>query len=1047
MSTEQQGPVAPKAAESFGRSTVMDIFVQRPVLAIVLSLFLVLLGVSAAFKIPILQFPKIESSSLVITTPYVGASAEVVQGFITEPIERVAASVPGIDHIDSTTVAGLSTVRVWLNLNEDSTAAMAELSARLDQIRSELPQDARDPSVRVLRTDSPIATFYLDAAYDEDAGMSRSEATDYLTRQILPTLATISGVQRAGMEGDRDQAMRIWLDENKMAAFNVSGQDVSSALRANNLVATVGRSENATKRVDLLTDTGLTDVSDFERLIVRDQDGAQIRLRDIARVELGEEDGNLTTRINNDTVIFLSIWSLPGANEIDIGNELYVMLDELNSTMPAGLFIGIGYDGTIYMRDSLREIFITLIETISLVGLVVVLMMGSIRTALVPLITIPISLLGAVAAMNLMGFSLNLLTVLAIVLSVGLVVDDAIVVVENVARHMRNGMSRVDAALASSRQLLAPIISMTVTLAAVYMPIGLLTGLTGALFTEFAFTLAVAVLISGLVALTLSPIMSAYACPEGGKENAFASKVNQGFTQLQDLYEKLIVRTISWQPQVLGVAVFLALLTIPFYLFSARELAPIEDQAEIGVIVSSAPEASLDYSIDHMSDVVDAMLSLEGAKYMWQLVNPSGAFSGIELEPQGERSQSLDTLFTQSFGLLSAVPGLNAFPVLSSPLPTAGNFSVEMVVLGNDSYAEMKPYADQLVGAAFRSQKFLYADTDLKIDLPQVRFLLDRERIADLGMSLADVSSQLGVLLSGDYLNLVNLDGRAYQVIPMIEREGRSDPGLLMNLKIRSPDGDLVSLRSIATIETETAPRALSKFQQKNSFRVYGELIPGVTKEQALSALEDAAADILPKEYDIDYAGESRQLRAEGNTMEGVLLAALVFVFLVLVVQFNSFRDPLVVLLGSVPLALSGAMMLAFLDLTTINIYSQVGFITLVGLISKNGILIVEFANQMQRLGHAKLEAIKLAAKARLRPVLMTTAATALGHFPLVLVSGAGAEARNSIGIILVAGMVIGTLFTLFVLPSVYLAIASNHQPKTTDNDNVVEGTSRLQPA
>jgi multidrug efflux pump len=569
----------------------------------------------------------------------------------------------------------------------------------------------------------------------------------------------------------------------------------------------------------------------------------------------------------------------------------------------------------------------------------------------------------------------------------------------------------------------------------VYAPIGLLSGLTGALFSEFAFTLAIAVLISGFVAITLSPIMSAYASPVGGKEGKLTQKVNGVFERMQNRYEKILIKTLDYKAQVLTIAVVFSLLSVPFYFGSLKELAPTEDQSSINVIVESAPEASLEYSMTEMDQIVDTMKELEGAKFMWQIVNPVGAFSGVDFVDPSERDVKVQDMFFQAFASLSTVTGLKAFPVLESALPTSGNFSVEMVVLSTDSYEDMKAYANQILEKANASGKFLFAETDLKIDLPQARFQIDRERVADLGMDLTTVSRQLSVLLSGNFVNRYNQDGRAYRVIPMIDDAGRVNPNAILDLQIRTPNGDLVPVGSIATLVTETAPRVLSKFQQKNAFRIYGEVVPGTTKEQGLRVLEEASAEILPEDYSIDYAGESRQIRLEGNTLEGVLVVALVFVFLVLAVQFNSFRDPLVVLLGSVPLALAGAMVFAFLDFTTINIYSQVGFITLVGLIAKNGILIVEFANTMQKRGFEKLEAIQAAAKTRLRPVLMTTAATVLGHFPLVLVSGAGAEARNSIGIILVAGMLVGTAFTLLVLPSVYMVLASTHKKEENNLD------------
>tara|TARA_B100000446_G_scaffold46105_5_gene42274 strand:+ start:9415 stop:12516 length:3102 start_codon:yes stop_codon:yes gene_type:complete len=1028
-------------SRQYGSPTVMDVFVTRPILAIVLSLTLVITGIRAALELPILQYPRVESSSLQITTAYIGASAEVVQGFITDPIERVASTVPGVDYVDSNTLAGMSTVNVWLNLNEDSTAALAELSSRLDQISFELPAGAEDPVVEVERADRSSAVFYLDVITE---GFSRSEVTDYLTRNVNPILSSIEGVQRIGIEGGRNPAMRVWIDPIKMNTYNISAEEVQAALRSNNIIATFGHSKNEQRRINLLSNATMQSVEDFERLIVRESDDSLIRLSDIARIELGEEEGEVNARETQQKSVYISVWPLPGANEIVIGDQLYELLDEINPTLPDGLTINIGYDGTLYMRDAIKEIFITLIETVLLVGLVVLALMGSLRTAIVPLVTIPISILGATAAMTLMGFSLNLLTILAIVLSVGLVVDDAIVVVENVSRYMREGMSRTQAALASSRQLLAPIIGMTITLAAVYAPIGFLSGLTGVLFKEFAFTLAIAVLISGVVALTLSPIMSAYASAEGGKESKGTRWVNDKFNHLHHAYGKLLDKIFTWRSQILFMGIFVSLLIVPFFLFSQKELAPIEDQSSINIIFEAAPDSSLAYTTDYMTDVVSSMMDTDGSKMMWQIIRSSGGFGGVEFVEFNEREHSVQELLPSVFGQASTITGLRVFPVLFPALPTAGRFDVELVIQSSDDYADMLPYAEKLMAAAYASKRFMFVNTDLNIDLPQVRFILDRERIAELGLDMASVSQQLGILLSGNYVNRFDLNGKAYRVIPMIEGHSRLTPQALMDLQLRTPKGALVPVSAIASLERSTAPRVLGKFQQKKSFRIFGGVLPGTTKEQGLDTLEEAAREILPANYTLDYAGESRQLRQEGSTLVGVLGIALVFVYFVLAVQFNSFRDPLVVLLGSVPLALSGAMLFAFLGWTTINIYSQIGFITLVGLIAKNGILIVEFANHLQTEGANKLEAIKQAAETRLRPVLMTTAATALGHFPLVLVTGAGAEARNSIGIILVAGMVIGTLFTLFVLPCVYLMLAKDHSPDEVDPEHASEATSSV---
>lgn len=1005
----------------------MDIFVKRPIIALVVSLTLLLAGSYAALKISVLQFPKVESSSLIITTAYPGSSAEVIQGFITEPIERAAMTVPGVDYIDSTTVAGLSTVTAWLELNENTTKALAELATRIDQIRYELPVGAEDPSIEVTRADRQTALFYLDV---HGQNWSRAELSNFLQHQVTPQLSAIDGVQRVDLEGGRFPAMRIWLDPMKLAAVNLGANEILSALQSNNVIAAIGKTENELQQVHLLSNATLRTANDFENLIVHRGDSGIIRLRDIAQVELGEERGTVNARFNKETIIYLSVWPLPGANEIEIGDEVYRRLDSINAVLPDGLSINTGYDGTIYMRNALKEIFTTLIETIVLVGIVVIALMGSFRTALVPLVTIPISILGAVAAMLVMGFSLNLLTVLAIVLSVGLVVDDAIVVVENVARHMRAGKSRIDAALTSSRELLRPIIAMTFTLAAVYTPIGFISGLTGSLFQEFAFSLAVAVVVSGIVAVTLSPIMSAYVVADKGGEAKMTQRVNSGFDSLKQRYAHFLQRSFAWHKQILFFALFLSLLMAPLYLFSNKELAPIEDQSSINIIIEAAPESSLAYTDVYMNEVMDAVSNNPGFNMSWQAISPNGGFGGLEFVDFDKREKSVQELLPEVFGQLGQVTGLRVFPMLFPALPTAGNFSVEMVVTSNADYVDMQNYAQQLIQAAYKSGLFMFVDSDLKINLPQTRLSFDHDRIADLGMDTQFVSQQLALLVSEQDINRFNADGKAYRVIPMVKSIARDNPESLLDLMIKTPSGEMIPVRSIASLQSETAPRLLGKFNQQKSFRVYGGILPFTTNDAALSALEQAAADILPKEYVVDYAGVSRQLRKEGNSMISVLAIAMVIVYLALAVQFNSLRLPLVVLLGSVPLAIAGAMVFTFVGWTTINVYSQIGFVTLVGLIAKNGILMTEFAHEQQRLGFSKADAIIEAAKIRLRPILMTTAATVLGHLPLVLVTGPGAEARNSIGIILVAGMAIGTWFTLCVLPHVYLALA----PETATN-------------
>lgn len=999
-------------------------FITKPVLAVVVSLAILIIGWRAAAQLPVQQYPKIESASILVETVYIGASADVIRGFITTPVERAVSSIAGIDYVESASVPGVSTVTVRLKLNQDANIALTEISTRLDQIRSELPNEAEPPSVHVQRADRPYATFYISVRSDR---MSRSQVTEYITRNIQPALSTLPGVQRAEAADGTALAMRIWLDTDRMAALGIGAREVQEALRRNNYLAALGRTEGKSVRIDLLADTDLRSAAEFEQLVVRQADGAPVRLRDIARVELGAEEAVAQARESGKPTVFVAVWPLPGVNEIDVAKALHQRLDLVRPTLPAGMHMSIDYDGTTYMQSALAAIVTTLSETIVIVAIIVFLFMGSLRSALVPLVAIPLSLVGAAAFMYLLGFSLNLLTLLAIVLSVGLVVDDAIVVVENVQRLVDGGMKRSEAALASARQLLAPIVSMTLTLAAVYAPIGFLSGLTGVLFKEFAFTLAIAVIMSGIVALTLSPVMSAALVRERGQRSRLSEVVEAQFERGKRAYERLLDATLRQRDTVLMTAAVLIALMVPLFLLSPRELAPTEDQGEIQLIVESAPDASLEYTSRASAEVIERALQFPEAGHTWDIAFPGSMFGGLTLKDYSERDRTAEQMLPEVYRSISQVAGVRAMASVPAALPGAGQYDVELVVTSTDEAERMEFYARALVAEANRTGVFMYADTDLKIDVPQARIKIDRDRVADLGLDLAQVGEDLGVLLSGGYVNRFNLDGRSYKVIPQVGQSERNAAEGLLSFDVMGPDGKLIPVSSFATIENAVAPRSLNRFQQRNSFKVQGGINPGLTKEQALVALEQAAAKVLPPGYTVDYAGESRQIREEGATLTSTLAFALLLIYLVLTAQFSNFRDPLVILLASVPLALSGALVFTFLEFTTINIFTQVGLITLVGLIAKNGILIVEFANKMQESGWTKLAAIREASLERLRPVLMTTAATVFGHFPLVLVTGPGAAARNSIGIVLVAGMAIGTLFTLLILPSVYLWLAKEH--------------------
>jgi multidrug efflux pump len=1003
-----------------------DVFIRHPVLAFVVNLVIVLVGWRALTSLPVQQYPKIESSSVVINTVYYGASAETVRGFLTTPVERAVSAISGVDYVESTSRAGLSTVTVRLKLNHNSTAALAEVTARLQQVRSELPSEAEPPTVEVQRADRPYASFYLSfTSTERDVPM----VTDWLARTLQPQLATLQGVQRVTIEGGRPVAMRVWIDPDRLAALNLSPGDVHSALRRNNYLAAVGQTKGDLVQLNLLANTDLRSVDEFNELIVAERDGAIVRLSDVARVELGAEEADFAAKYSKSEGVYLGVWPLIGTNEIEVAHRLREEMERIRATLPPDIDMQLAYDATVFMEDALEEITKTLAETIMIVGLVVFLFMGSIRTALIPLVAMPVSLVGAALVMYAFGFSLNLLTILAIVLSVGLVVDDAIVVVENVERHIRLGKSRRQAAIIGARELVGPVIAMTITLATVYIPIGFQGGLTGSLFLEFAVTLAAAVVVSGFVAVTLSPAMSSKFVHPHGQEGRLTKLVNRGFERVQRLYGRLLDGALQMRWAIVAAAVLVMAAAWPLYRYSQHELAPVEDQSHISFFFEAAPDASLPATNRASLQVVDAVSAFPEAKFMWSLVSSWGGFGGMVMKDWKERDRSSEEIFGEVYGAVSQVPGLRVFPRLDPPLPTPGQFDVELVLQSDVPAEQMLETVGAVVGAGWGSGKFLYVDSDLKIDLPQARVVIDREKVADLGLDLAGVAQELGTMLGGGYVNRFNYFDRSYKVIPQIGEENRTTVGPLMDLKIRTPSGELVPVSTFTRIESSTAPRTLNRFQQRNAVRVFGAVKPGVTKEEGLTVLETAALQAAGPGVVLDHAGESRQIRREGAALTTTLGFAVVLIYLVLAAQFKSFRDPLIVLLGSVPLAISGALLFSFLDLTTINIYSQVGLITLVGLIAKNGILIVEFANKLQIGGLEKMAALREASLTRLRPVLITSAATMFGHFPLVLVSGPGSEARNSIGTVLVAGMGVGTMFTLFIVPVFYSLLAAAHKP------------------
>ncbi len=1026
-----------------------DLFIRRPVLAIVLNLIIVIAGLNAWNSLSVRQYPLSENASVQISTVYVGASAELVRGFVTTPLERAISASEGIDYVESKSIQGISIITARLKLNYDSTKALADISSKVDQVRNDLPVEAQVPAISVQSADSEFASAYLSFSSDI---LSQEQITDYLDRVVQPRLSAIAGVQRIEIFGARTFAMRVWLKPGRMAALGISPSQVQQALIANNYLAAIGSTKGALVQTKLAANTDLHSADEFRRLVIYQKDDTIVRLQDIADVELGSEDYDTLVRYSGQTAVFAGVFPQPNANIIEVIDGVRVELDRLKRDLPAGLNADIGYDASAYVSDAIHEVTNTLIDTLLIVILVIFLFLGSYRSVLIPVMAIPVSLIGSIFLMQVFGFTLNLLTLLAIVLSVGLVVDDAIVVVENVERHLREGRTPREAAMLGARELVAPVIAMTVTLVAVYIPIGLQGGLTGALFREFAFTLAGAVTISGIVALTLSPTMAANMLRSAeDEERGLTGWLNHRFDRLRIAYGRALGGTLAARPAVYLIWVVISLSTVPMFMMSPNELAPSEDQSVLFGIINTSANSTTDQNAVYSKAAEQVMLEVPETALTFQLLFPpsigatigADGFSGMVVKPWAERNRTVDQILPEVQTEVSKIPGIQVFMTTPPALPGGSNFPVvEFLITSTADSKQLLEFANTLQQKAVESGLFAFPPViDMKLDQPQATMTFDRDKLATLGLNLSQVGADLGVATGGNYVNRFNMDGRSYKVIPQIKRSARLNSEQLRDIYVPAENGQMVPLSAITDIENDVVARSLNRFQQLNAVKLSG--VTTRTLDDALTFLENTAREILPPGFSFDYTGESRQLRTEGNKFIPAFSLAVLLIFLVLAVQFNSFRDPLVILAGSVPLAMFGALIFTVLKIpdpntaywtngwtTTMNIYAQVGLVTLVGLIAKNGILIVEFANKLQEQGANKLDAVHDAAMTRLRPVLMTSVATVAGHFPLVLVTGAGAAARNSIGLVLVGGMAIGTLFTLFVVPSLYVLMAKDRSGK-----------------
>ncbi|HTR83756.1 MAG TPA: efflux RND transporter permease subunit [Reyranella sp.] len=1010
-----------------------DIFVRRPVLATVVSLLILVLGLRAVGALPVLQYPRTENAIVTVTTTYYGADPDVIAGFITTPLEQAIAQANGIDYMTSTSVSGVSTISINLRLNYDSNKAMTEINAKVNSVLNRLPQGTQQP-VLTVKVGQTIDAMYIGFSSDK---LAPNQITDYLTRVVQPKLQSVAGVQTAEMLGAKNFALRAWLDPIKLAAYGMTAADVASQLGSNNYISGLGTTKGQMVQVTLTASTALHTLDEFKNLVLKQDGGAIVRLSDVAKVTLGSDDYESQVGFDGQQAVYIGIQVAPSANLLDVIKGVRAAFPDIVAQLPQGLEGKIVYDSTAFVNSSIDEVIRTLIEALLIVTAVVFVFLGSLRSVLIPTIAIPLSLVGTFTMMAAFGFSINLLTLLALVLAIGLVVDDAIIVVENVNRHLEEGMKPIPASVQAARELGGPIIAMTVVLVAVYVPIGFQKGLTGALFTEFAFTLVGAVTISAIVALTLSPMMCSRLLKPHGEgtmrwEAGYMALVDRAFDRLRHGYRRRLDGSLNYLP-VTAVFAAIVLGSIYFlYTTTKAELAPQEDQGVIITLATSAPNSTIDQRLMYSKEVFGIFSSYPETDHVFQLDVPGQSIAGMVLKPWDQRTRTSNQLMPIVQQKVGSVAGAQIVAFQPPPLPGSVGLPVQFVITTTGDFGPLNEVAQGFLQTAMSSGMFIFLNTDLKIDQPQSTVTIDRDKTAQLGLKMSDVGNALAWMLGGGYVNYFALDGRSYKVMPQVEQRSRLNPDQLLDYYIRSSDGSTVPVSTVAKIVTRTIPESLNHFQQLNSATIQGVTFPGVAQADAIAYLNDLAARTLPAGYTVDYGGLSRQYIQESGGFAVTFGFALIIIFLSLAALFESFRDPLIILF-SVPMSIAGALIFLTVLSTmnvlgaTVNIYTQVGLVTLMGLISKHGILIVEVANEQQRHGKSKREAVVEAAAIRLRPILMTTAAMVLGVVPLIIATGAGALSRFSMGLVIASGISIGTLFTLFVVPAVYVMLAGDH--------------------
>ncbi|HEO1410459.1 TPA: efflux RND transporter permease subunit [Legionella pneumophila] len=1006
-----------------------DLFIKRPVLSIVVSMLIFLFGINSIYKMQIRQYPKMENTVITIMTGYPGADAELIAGFITTPLESAVASAEGIDYMTSSSQQGLSTITLNIKLNFDPQIAFTDVMSKVQQTLNQLPKESQQPVI-LKKSDSSTALMYISL---DSKDMTPQQITDYATRVVQPQLQTVDGVAKADILGGQTYSMRIFMDPIKMAALNVTPADVSSVLASNNFLTAAGSTKSEYVAINVTAKTDLNNVGEFERLIVKSDKGSIIRLRDIAKVELGSQNYDSSVTFNSKKAVFISITPTPTANPLTVINDARKLFPSIVREFLPSLTGTIVYDATAFIRASIHEVMETIIEAAVIVIIVIFLFLGSVRSVLIPVVTIPLSLVGVCTLMLILGYSINLLTLLAFVLAIGLVVDDAIVVVENVHRHLEEGKTPFESAIIGAREIATPVIAMTITLAAVYAPIGFMSGLTGALFKEFAFTLASAVIISGVIALTLSPMMCSKILSEEATSGKFAIFLDEFFNKLKRVYQNALHSLLDTREMMLLLAGVVILMLPYLYSNTAAETAPDEDQGFFFVMATAPQYATLDY-IEAYTKPFDAIYKSFPETENYFTVNMSQPISGMVLKPWDQRKKSQFALKQPLQNKLSKIAGLNAFAIVPPPLPGGGGGpAVQFVVKTTNDFQSLMDVSNKLTEKARNSGLFIYIDNSLKFNQPQVEFSINRAKASEMGLDMRALGSSLTSALSGNYINYFNLEGRSYQVIPQLARKFRLTIEQIGQIYVKTLNGTMVPLSTVITPTEKTQPNAATHFQQLNSATIQAVMMPGKTLGQGLEFLQKAAQEVLPKGFTYDYGGQSRQFMQEGSALIFAFLFAIIVIFLVLAAQYESFRDPLIVLI-SVPMSICGALIPLNLGAATINIYTQVGLITLIGLISKHGILIVDFANHLQREKNLdKRAAVEEAAGIRLRPILMTTAAMVFGVIPLLVASGAGAASRFDIGLVISTGLLIGTCFTLFVVPTLYTYLAEDHRHKPNE--------------